>query len=96
MTSALEQIFYYFQTKKEETKNSTSSNLSNYSSMEGNFVNKYTSQNSGSLEVLDGNKFQIDNPAKFIDTATKYGNFSNFDTYTADHDGDFFFMDNLR
>jgi hypothetical protein len=38
----------------------------------------------------------MDNTAKFIDTATKFGNFNNFDTYTPDHDGDFFFMDNLR
>ena len=99
VTSALEQIFYYFQIKKEETKNSTSSNLSNYSSMDGNFINN--GKQCRSMEVLDVNKFQMNKKsAQCIDTAFgnmgsfgNLNNFENFENFNNDHDADFFFMD---
>jgi hypothetical protein len=96
---ALEQIFCFFQMKKEETKSSTCSNLSNYSSIDGNAFNKnriFPPTMDTKNEKFQRNKFNnfqnFDN-FNIIDTNT---NLENFNYFNGDHNGEFFMMDNFR
>lgn len=99
VSQALEQIFFFFQMKKEETKNSTSSNYSNYSVMEGNgngfnlnkkFLMPEKLSNGNKNFVTNSNSYYYKNINNIIDTNTNFEDYDNF------HEGQFFMMDSLR
>ncbi len=75
--------------KKEETKNSTSSNLSNYSSIDGNL---FTAGKQSVMINYDKYNDNKSNHLNFIDTVTNFHKIENDDL----HDTDFFFSYNFR
>ena len=92
---ALEQIFGFFQSKKEETKSSTCSNLSNYSSIDvkGFNKNRIITTNETCKEKFHTNKTNNFHNLNFLDTNT---NSENCNNYIGDFDhGDFFMMNNF-